>query len=71
MEKSGLWTKRKTADFLFADMIDNPQKRLIKLNNWIARKIIPAKVMDKMGKEIVFFEDSLKDWLEERKRKVA
>ena len=52
-------------------MVDNPKKRLIKLNNWIARKIIPRKVMDKMGKEIVFFEDSVKEWLEERKRKVA
>ncbi|DAB16888.1 TPA: hypothetical protein CPT98_07205 [Candidatus Gastranaerophilales bacterium HUM_19] len=71
MEKSGLWTKQKTADYLFADMVDNPKKRLIKLNNWIARKIIPRKVMDKMGKEIVFFEDSVKEWLEERKRKVA
>jgi len=78
MEKSGLWTKRKTADFLvfcikrhsaacsscspqagllcqplhkirflFADMIDDPKKRLVKLNNWISRKIIPKKVMDK------------------------
>ncbi|MBQ8636299.1 hypothetical protein IJX73_00760 [bacterium] len=71
MEKSGLWTKRRTADFLFADMIDDPQKRLIKLNNWIARKILPSKVMDKMGKEIIFFEDSLKNWIEERKGKVA
>ena len=71
MEKSGLWTKRRTADFLFADMIDDPQKRLIKLNNWIARKILPSKVMDKMGKEIIFFEDSLKNWFEERKGKVA
>lgn len=71
MEKSGLWMKRKTADFLFADMVDDPKKRLIKLNNWIARKIIPQRIMDKMGREIVFFEDSLKEWLEERKRKVA
>jgi len=52
-------------------MIDDPKKRLIKLNNWISRKIIPKKVMDKMGKEILFFEDSLKEWLEERKRKAA
>ena len=69
MEKSGLWTKRRTADFLFADMIDDPKKRLVKLNNWISRKIIPKKVMDKMGKEILFFEDTLKDWLNERKRR--
>ncbi|MCD7740494.1 MAG: hypothetical protein LUH11_04010 [Candidatus Gastranaerophilales bacterium] len=69
MEKSGLWTKRKTADYLFADMIDDPKKRLIKLNNWISRKIIPKNVTVKMGKEIIFFEDSLKNWLETRKRK--
>ena len=27
MEKSGLWSKQKTADFLFQDVINDPQKR--------------------------------------------
>lgn len=70
-EKSGFWTKRKVADYLFADMINDPKKRLIKLNNWIARNIIPKKVMNKMGREIIFFEDLLKEWIEERKGMVA
>ena len=70
-EKSGFWTKRKVAEYLVADMINDPKKRLIKLNNWIARNIIPKKVMNKMGREIIFFEDLLKEWIEERKGMVA
>lgn len=71
METSGLWTKQKAADFLFQDMISDPKKRREKLNNWINRKKIPKKCMDKIGKEIIFFEDVLKEWIEERKRRVA
>lgn len=69
MEISGLWSKQNAADFLFSEMITDPKKRKEKLNNWIARKHIPAKCMNKIGKEIVFFEDSIKEWLNEQKRK--
>lgn len=71
METSGFWSKQKTADFLFSEMISDPQKRKEKLNNWIARKHIPKKCMDKIGKEILFFEDKLKEWVDERKRTAA
>lgn len=71
MEKSGLWSKQKTADFLFSEMISDPQRRKEKLNNWINRNHIPKKCMDKIGKEILFFEDKVKQWLEDRKKAVA
>lgn len=71
MEKSGLWSKQKAADFLFLEMVADPEKRKEKLNNWIARKKIPKKCMDKIGKEIIFFEDKLKQWLEDMKRTAA
>lgn len=71
MEKSGLWSKQKTADFLFQDVIDNPQRRKEKLNNWINRKIIPKNITGKFGKDVLFFEDELKKWLETRKRTAA
>ena len=66
MENSGLWSKQKAADYLFSQMIDNPQRRKEKLNNWIARNHIPKKCMNKIGKEILFFEDTLKEWIKER-----
>lgn len=71
MENAGLWNKQKAADFLFSSMIDNPEKRLIKLNNWITRNHIPKKCMDKVGGEVIFFADVLKNWIESRKDKAA
>lgn len=70
MEKSSFWSKQKTADFLFQDMIKEPKKRIEKLNNWITRKRIPQKCMDKIGKEIIFFGDVLQDWIRERKGQI-
>lgn len=71
MENACLWNKQKAADFLFSDMIADPKKRLIKLNNWITRKHIPKNCMDKIGREILFFGDVLKKWIESRKGEAA
>ena len=71
MDNAGLWNKQKAADFLFSDMIAEPKKRLIKLNNWIARNHIPKNCMDKIGREIIFFGDTLKNWIKDRKDKTA
>jgi hypothetical protein len=71
MEKSELWSKQKTADFLFSEMVDDPKKRKEKLNNWINRNRIPKKCMDKIGNEVIFFGDVIKEWLKERKQQVA
>ena len=71
MEKSDLWSKEKMADFLFQDMITDPKRRKEKLNNWINRNRIPKKCMDKIGKEIIFFGDVVKEWLRERKEQAA
>lgn len=71
MEKSGLWSKQKTADYLFQDVINDSQKRKEKLNNWINRKIIPKSITGKFGKDVLFFSEDLKKWLETRKRTVV
>ena len=71
MEKSGLWSKQKTADFLFQDVINDPHKRKEKLNNWINRKIIPRDITGKFGKDVLFYEERLKDWLDSKKRTAA
>jgi len=68
METSGLWSKQKAADFLFSDVVPDSKKRLEKLNNRITRKRIPLKCMDKIGREILFFGDVLKDWVNQRKQ---
>ncbi len=68
---SKLWNKQKAADYLFSEMIDDPKKRLIKLNNWITRHHIPKNCMDKIGREILFFGDVLQNWIENRKEKAA
>lgn len=71
MENSGYWNKQRAADYLFGELITDPKKRLIKLNNWITRKHLPKKCYDKVGKEIIIFGDILKQWIDERKQRAA
>ena len=71
MDNAGLWSKQKAADFLFSEMIEDPKKRLIKLNNWITRKHIPKSCMDKIGGEVLFFAEKLRGWIKGRKEQAA
>lgn len=66
METSGLWSKQNAADFLFSEMISDPYKRKVKLNNWISRNHIPKNCINKIGKEIFFFKDELKLWTKQK-----